>query len=69
MGKHPIVDFFNKKQNLSALFICSFGVYLNIISFKIVNVLGLPLYLDTIGTIIVASMGGLSSRSSSGLFN
>ena len=58
MGKHPIVDFFNKKQNLSALFICSFGVYLNIISFKIVNALGLPLYLDTIGTIIVASMGG-----------
>ena len=58
MGKHPVFDFFKKNQNIAAFFICSFGVYLNVISFRIVNALGLPLYLDTIGTIAVASMGG-----------
>ena len=58
MGKTPLFDFFKKNQNISALFICGFGVLLNVILFKIVNSLGLPLYLDTIGTVAVASMGG-----------
>ena len=58
MGKHPGVDFFRKNQNLSALFFCFTGVFINVLAFKIVNTFGLPLYLDTIGTIAVASMGG-----------
>ena len=58
MGKTSVLDFFRKNQNVSALFICSIGVYLNVLFCKLVSALGLPLYLDTIGTIIVASMGG-----------
>ena len=58
MGKRPVLDFFKKNQNISALFICSAGIYLNILLNKLVILFGLPLYLDTIGTIVVASMGG-----------
>ena len=58
MGRPPIFGFFRKNQNLPALFICSLGVFINVILFKIVKAFGLPLYLDTIGTVAVASMGG-----------
>ena len=58
MGKSPVLAFFKRNQNLSTLFICSLGVLLNYFLYKIIRLSGLPLYLDTVGTIAVASMGG-----------
>ena len=58
MRKASLLDFFRKNQNIAALFICTSGIYLNILLYKLVTVFGLPLYLDTVGTIIVASIGG-----------
>ena len=57
--KHKTVfDFFRNNQNLSALLVCAIGISINLLSYKTINAFGLPLYLDTIGTILVASMGG-----------
>ena len=47
-----------KRQNLTALLICMAGVALNLILNAIVTALGLPLYLDTVGTVAAAVMGG-----------
>ena len=58
MGKFSGLDFFKKHQNISAFCIGCIGVALNIFLSNIVNALGLPLYLDTIGTIIIATIGG-----------
>ena len=38
--------------------VCILGVGLNILLGKLVSALGLPLYLDTVGTVIVAILGG-----------
>ncbi|MBQ1310243.1 MAG: HD domain-containing protein [Blautia sp.] len=37
---------------------CLFGIALNVVGAKLVAVLGIPLYLDSIGTMTVAAMGG-----------
>ena len=68
MGKRPVLDFFKDHQNISALFICSFAVYLNLILYKIVDSLGLPLYLDTVGTILIATTGGFLPGVAVGFF-
>ena len=47
-----------KKQNLTAIFFCAAGVFLNLLLGTIVSAAGLPLYLDTVGSVIVAALGG-----------
>lgn len=47
-----------KKHNLFALIMCAAGIALNMLLSSAVSVLGLPLYLDTVGTIAIAFMGG-----------
>ena len=46
------------KRYVSAILICLAGVAVNLILGDIATQLKLPLYLDTIGTIVVAAMGG-----------
>lgn len=48
----------NFKRNISAGIVCIVGIFLNLILAEVVSVLDLPLYLDTVGTILVAAMGG-----------
>lgn len=47
-----------KKKNLVALFICVDGIALNLFLGFLVSQLGVPLYLDTVGTVAIASIGG-----------
>ena len=58
MGKTSFADFFKKHQNIIPFFICSIGVAVNLLFSQLVSILKLPLYLDTIGTIVIASIGG-----------
>ena len=56
--KNTIWDHLRKKQNITAICVCILGVGLNILLGNMVAALGLPLYLDTVGTVIVAILGG-----------
>ena len=56
--KNTIFDYLRKKQNITAICVCILGVGLNILLGNMVAALGLPLYLDTVGTVIVAILGG-----------
>ncbi len=56
--KNTIWDHLRKKQNITAICVCILGVGLNILLGNMVAALGLPLYLDTVGTVIVAALGG-----------
>ncbi|MCR4797544.1 MAG: HD domain-containing protein [Lachnospiraceae bacterium] len=47
-----------KKPNVFACIMCAAGVALNILLSHLVSLFHLPLYLDTVGTISVAIMGG-----------
>ena len=47
-----------KKSNIFAFVMCATGVALNILLSYLVSLFHLPLYLDTVGTISVAIMGG-----------
>ena len=47
-----------KRTGLTALLLCAAGVVLNFLLSTLVTILDLPLYLDTVGTIAVAVMGG-----------
>ena len=47
-----------KKQNLSALFFCAVAVCVNLLAGLAVSALGLPLYMDTLGSIVMAALGG-----------
>ncbi len=47
------------KQNLSAIMICAIGIAVNTLLNALVTAFGIPLYLDTIGTIVVSAMGGV----------
>ncbi|MCR5418191.1 MAG: HD domain-containing protein [Lachnospiraceae bacterium] len=49
---------FQRKHNITAFIICILGVSLNILLSLSVGALGLPLHLDTVGTVAVAVMGG-----------
>ena len=46
------------KQNIRALLFCFAGIVLNIQLGYLVSLLGLPLYLDTVGTVTVSVLGG-----------
>ncbi len=48
----------NKKQNLTALCVCFAGVAINLLLGMIASTIKLPLYLDTIGTVLISVMGG-----------
>ncbi|MBO4374387.1 MAG: HD domain-containing protein [Lachnospiraceae bacterium] len=56
--KRTFWDRFRKKQNIAALCVCILGVGLNLLLGQIVAALGLPLYLDTVGTVLAAVLGG-----------
>ncbi|MBQ7679091.1 MAG: hypothetical protein IJT34_04500, partial [Butyrivibrio sp.] len=47
-----------RQQLWYALILCIVGVALNVLGSKIPGILGVPLYLDNIGTVIVATIGG-----------
>ena len=47
-----------KKQNIIALLFCVGGIMLNLLLGMTVSLLGLPLYMDTVGTVVVAAAGG-----------
>ena len=47
-----------KKQNCFALLFCVIGVVLNLLFSTVVSDFELPLYLDAVGTVIVAALGG-----------
>lgn len=47
-----------RKQNFIAVILCMCGVLTNFIFIEIVEKTGIPLYLDTVGTIAVSSFGG-----------
>ena len=48
----------SKKQNLVALYMIVAGIAFNMTLSSVMTALGLPLYLDTVGTVIVAVLGG-----------
>lgn len=48
----------DKKHNIMALIVCAAGVALNISLGLGVSATGLPLYLDTVGSVVVAVLGG-----------
>ena len=47
-----------RRRNRAALLICVIGISINFILNGLMKVFGLPLYLDTAGTIVSAAMGG-----------
>lgn len=47
-----------KKSNIVTILLCCSGTLLNLILGKIAEFFGLPLYLDTVGSIAVSAMGG-----------
>ncbi len=55
-SNHSLV--FYHKQNVSTAIICVAGVALNMLLSTVVSALGLPLYLDTVGSVVVAVLGG-----------
>lgn len=46
------------KRNITALLLCIAGTLLNLSLNAIVNAFGLPMFIDTVGTITVAALGG-----------
>ncbi|SFB30911.1 HD domain-containing protein [Acetitomaculum ruminis DSM 5522] len=47
-----------KRQNVLALFICIVGIAINLVLNTVAVTMDLPLYLDTVGTVSVAVLGG-----------
>ena len=58
MKENKALSFIKKKQNIIALCVCATGVALNLLFGWIIAKLGLPLYLDTVGTVLIAILGG-----------
>ncbi len=58
MKKTGILDILRKRSNITAFILCTVGIALNMFMSSVVAVLGLPLYLDTVGTVAIAAMGG-----------
>ncbi len=58
MEKTGFLDFFRKRQNLTACVMCVAGTLLNLLLSGIAAALNLHLYLDTVGTVAIAIMGG-----------
>ncbi|MCR5251547.1 MAG: HD domain-containing protein [Lachnospiraceae bacterium] len=47
-----------KKQNIAAFFLCIAAIALNLLLSALVSAFRLPIYLDTVGTVAIAAMGG-----------
>ena len=58
MLKSGNTDHVQGRRNAIAALICAVGIALNVILNALVTAMGLPLYLDTVGTIAVSVMGG-----------
>ncbi len=58
MDGHRFAELFRKKPYILALIFCALGVGLNLALGELVSKLNLPLYLDTVGTVAIAVMGG-----------
>ncbi len=58
MNNHGIIEWIHRRSNITAIIICAAGIGLNLLLNAIVTGLNLPLYLDTVGTVAVAVMGG-----------
>ncbi|MCR4909616.1 MAG: HD domain-containing protein [Lachnospiraceae bacterium] len=52
------MDLIKKRRNITTLLLCVAGVLINTLLSTVVTVFELPLYLDTVGTVAVAVMGG-----------
>ena len=46
------------KASFKLAMICAAGIILNLIGNKLVDILDLPFYLDTVGTVFIAALGG-----------
>lgn len=53
------MNLIKRRSNISALLLCAAGVALNIGLSALSSALSLPLYLDTVGTVIIAAAGGV----------
>ncbi len=49
---------FQKRSNIIAALMCAAGIALNMVLSSLVTALGLPIYLDTVGTVTIAVLGG-----------
>lgn len=58
MSKTRFGEVLKKRRNLTALLVSIAGIIINILLGQIISLLGLPLYLDTVGTVAVSVMGG-----------
>ena len=58
MRKESLAELIRKRSNLFALIMCLMGVVINMALNSLVSALDLPLYLDTVGTVLVAALGG-----------
>lgn len=58
MNQAKIEELIKKHNNITAFLVCLAGVAMNMVTSSIVAVFGLPLYLDTVGTVAVSIMGG-----------
>ena len=58
MNKTKIIELIRKRSNIVAIILCALGILLNMLLSTAVSSLGIPLYLDTVGTVAVAVMGG-----------
>ncbi|MBQ4242874.1 MAG: HD domain-containing protein [Lachnospiraceae bacterium] len=58
MRKESLAELIRKRSNIFALIMCLMGVVINMALNSLVSALDLPLYLDTVGTVLVAALGG-----------
>ncbi|MBO4864371.1 MAG: hypothetical protein J5517_08390 [Eubacterium sp.] len=58
MNNTKFLDVFRKRHNLTSLILCAAGVGVNLLLSFIATEYGLSIYLDTVGTVAVAIMGG-----------
>ncbi|MCR5282663.1 MAG: HD domain-containing protein [Lachnospiraceae bacterium] len=58
MNNQKMSGFFEKHKNLTAFILSAAGVGLNMLLSLLTEGLGLPLYLDAVGTVVVATAGG-----------
>ena len=58
MKESDMIGHSQKRQNIAAAVICLVAIGINIILNALVTGLGLPLYLDTVGTVVISAMGG-----------
>ncbi|OON86987.1 hypothetical protein BXO88_05440 [Oribacterium sp. C9] len=58
MISERVKESLRNRSNIMAIMLCILGVMLNLSLNYLVTVFKLPLYLDTVGTVAIAGMGG-----------